>query len=50
MNSEDWRDSVQRKRPCSRASAQVRLVIDMYAAAGIAIGVHICGDEVDFVL
>ena len=49
MNSRDWRDSVDRKWPYSRASAQVRLVADMYAAAGVTIGVHLNGDEVDFV-
>lgn len=49
MNSEDWRDCLDRKWPYSRASAQVRLVIDMYAEAGITIGVHMSGDEVDFV-
>ena len=31
MNSEDWRDSVDRTWPYSRASAQVRLVVDAYA-------------------
>ena len=49
VNSRDWRDSVDRKWPYSRASAQVRLVADMYAAAGVTIGVHLNGDEVDFV-
>src|SRR5712664_579634 len=49
VNGEDWRDSMDRKWPYGRASAQVRLVVDMYAAAGITIGVHLCGDEVDFV-
>jgi hypothetical protein len=49
VNSEDWRDSVERKWPYSRASAQVRLVIDACAAAGIAIGVHLSGDQVDYV-
>ncbi len=49
MNSEDWRDSMDPKWPYSRASAQVRLVIDMYAEAGVTIGVHLKGDEVDFV-
>ena len=49
MNSEDWRDSMDPKWPYSRASAQVRLVIDMYAQAGVTIGVHLNGDEVDFV-
>ncbi len=49
MNSEDWRDSVDRKWPYSRASAQVRLVIDACAAAGVSIGVRLNGDQVDFV-
>ncbi len=49
VNSRDWRDSGDRKWPYSRASAQVRLVADMYAAAGVTIGVHLNGDEVDFV-
>jgi hypothetical protein len=49
VNSRDWRDSEDRKWPYSRASAQVRLVADMYAAAGVTIGVHLNGDEVDFV-
>jgi len=49
VTSRDWRDSVDRKWPYSRASAQVRLVADMYAAAGVTIGVHLNGDEVDFV-
>ena len=40
MKSEDWRDSVERTWPYSRASAQVRLVVDAHAAAGITIGVH----------
>jgi hypothetical protein len=38
-----------RKWPYSRASAQVQLAIDIYATAGIGIGVHMTGDEVDFV-
>jgi len=49
VNSEDWRDSTERKWPYSRASAQVRLVIDACAAAGITIGVHLSGDQVDYV-
>lgn len=49
MNSEDWRDSVDRKWPYSRASAQVRLVIDACAATGVTIGVRLNGDQVDFV-
>ena len=49
MNSEDWRDSMDRKWPYSRASAQVRLVIDACAAAGVSIGVRLNGDQVDFV-
>jgi hypothetical protein len=40
---------VDRRWPYSRASAQVRLVVDLYAAAGTAIGVRLSGDEVDFV-
>lgn len=34
---------MDRKWPYSRASAQVRLVADMSAAAGITIGVHLNG-------
>ncbi len=49
MNSEDWRDSMDRKWPYSRASAQVRLVIDACAATGVSIGVRLNGDQVDFV-
>src|SRR6266851_3462588 len=45
VNSEDWRDSMDPKWPYSRASAQVRLVIDMYAEAGVTIGVHLKGAD-----
>ena len=48
-DGEDARDRADGKWPYSRASAQVRLVADMYAAAGVTIGVHLNGDEVDFV-
>jgi hypothetical protein len=47
-SGEDSRDRVDRKWPYSRASAQARLVLDAYAAAGITIGVHLTGGEVDF--
>jgi subtilisin family serine protease len=43
--SRDWADG---KWPYSRASAQVRLVLDAYASAGLTIGVHQTGGEVDF--
>ena len=49
MNSEGSRDEIGRKWPYSRASAQVRLAVDMYAAEGIELGVQMNGDEVDFV-
>src|SRR5439155_20000504 len=49
VNSRDWRDSVDRKWPYSRASAQVPLVAVLYAAAGVTIGVHLHGDEVALV-
>lgn len=44
MNSED-----SREWPYSRASAQVRLAVEMYETAGISIGVHRKREEVDFV-
>jgi subtilisin family serine protease len=40
---------MERKWPYSRASAQVRLAMDIYEEAGITIGVQMAGDEVDFV-
>jgi subtilisin family serine protease len=46
-NGEDSRDWADRKWPYSRASAQVRLVLDAYAAAGVTVGVHLAGGEVD---
>jgi hypothetical protein len=49
VNSEDSRDEIGRKWSYSRASAQVRLAVDMYAAEGINLGVQMNGDEVDFV-
>jgi subtilisin family serine protease len=47
-NGEDSQDWADRKWPYSRASAQVRLVLDAYAASGVAIGVHLAGGEVDY--
>lgn len=49
MNGEDWPEPADRKWPYSRASAQVRLVIDACAATGVTIGVRLNGDQVDFV-
>jgi len=49
VNSEDSRDEIGRKWSYSRASAQVRLAVDMYAAEGINLGVQMTGDDVDFV-
>ncbi len=40
---------MERKWPYSRASAQVRLAIDMYEDAGITIGMQMAGDQIDFV-
>lgn len=49
MNSGNSRDEIGRKWSYSRASAQVRLAVDTYAAEGINLGVQMNGDEVDFV-
>jgi subtilisin family serine protease len=49
VNSESSRDAAKRTWPYSRASAQVRLVADMYGATGVPIGVRLAGDEIDFV-
>jgi hypothetical protein len=49
VNSEGSRDEMDRKWPYSRASAQVRLAVDMYSAAGINLGVQMAGEQVDFV-
>jgi hypothetical protein len=49
VNSEGSRDEMDRKWPYSRTSAQVRLAVDMYSAAGINLGVQLAGEEVDFV-
>jgi len=47
-NGEDSRDWADRKWPYSRASAQVGLVLDAYAAAGVTIGVHLAGGTADY--
>jgi subtilisin family serine protease len=49
VNSEYSRDGMDRKWSYSRASAQVRLAIEMYETVGISIRAHRTGGEVDFV-
>jgi hypothetical protein len=49
VNSESSRDAAKRTWPYSRASAQVRLVADLYGTTGVPIGVRLDGDEIDFV-